>query len=301
MAKLLTKMVKKAKRVGQDLTKMLKVRKPSKRLASPAPYLAEKQFTQRTRNTAFTQQPGHVLTFGKKVLPSTIVVMFHGCGDNAVGCATDWADKFADGLKGALVVVPESPEIVFRDEGWDKPMKDCGRDWLRQRGTHDVSDREASVQELQRVTRRRLEDIHAWLDALLQKHRLTNRELICVGFSQGTVLASLAGAQRNVKAVVLCGGVGTEPVHSQSSRRSDGYVGREVWGRWEDLMPRRTLQTKFWALEGTKDTTVPRKCMEALMKPYDCTIRWEKGLEHHQLFYKRYRGMMLKWMQELDN
>lgn len=241
---------------------------------------------------------GRVLTFGQKSNPKQIVVMFHGNGDDVYGCSDGWADVWAAALKNTLVVVPESPDVCARDVGSDK--KNPGHDWLSQRGTHDTNDEEASIKELQRATRKRLRTVNTWLDWLLKKHKLSNSDLILSGFSQGTVLATLVGANRGVKAVVLCGGVGTEPVHSVNATRADRYVGREVWARWEELMPKAAPNTRFFALEGTADVTVPRKKMERLMKPFDCTFRWERGLLHYQLFYKRFRTVMLKWMQEVQ-
>lgn len=241
---------------------------------------------------------GRVLTFGQKTKPKQIVVMFHGNGDDVYGCSGGWADVWAAGLKNTLVIVPESPDICQRDIGSDK--ENPGHDWLRQRGIHDTNDEEASIKELQRVTRKRLRSVNTWLDWLLKKHNLSNADLVLTGFSQGTVLAALVGANRGVKAVVLCGGVGTEPVHSVNATRGDRYVGREVWARWEELMPKVAPNTKFFALEGTSDCTVPRKKKEHLMKPFDCTFRWEKDLLHYQLFYKRFRNVMLKWMQEVQ-
>eukprot|EP00747_Dinoflagellata_sp_TGD_P193372 gnl/TRDRNA2_/TRDRNA2_59433_c0_seq1.p1 gnl/TRDRNA2_/TRDRNA2_59433_c0~~gnl/TRDRNA2_/TRDRNA2_59433_c0_seq1.p1 ORF type:complete len:277 (-),score=21.83 gnl/TRDRNA2_/TRDRNA2_59433_c0_seq1:311-1141(-) len=246
-----------------------------------------------------TSPVGKVLTFGQKTRPRTIVVMFHGLGDNAEGCAKDWADFWAAGLKGALVVVPESPDTIWQDEGTDKP--DAGRDWLRQRGTHDIRDTSASIKEIQRVTRERLRHVGGWLDGLLQKHKLTNKDVILAGFSQGNVLACLLGANRGVKATLLCGGVCKEYAFSPGdSRRPDGFVGHSIWPRWEELMPKAAPGTQFFALEGTKDREAPRKKIEGMMANFDTTFRWEKGLWHYQLFYKRFRGVMLKWMQQVE-
>merc|ERR1712232_677482 len=164
----------------------------------------------------------------------------------------------------------------------------------------DFRDEEDCVRVLQRTTRQRLQKVNKWLDLLLKTHGLTNRDVILTGFSQGCVLAGLLGAQRRVRGVALVGGIGTEPVKSSESKKADLVIGREVWARWEELMPRTAPGTRFWALQGTKDTTVPRRKIEALLAPYDTTWKYETGLMHYQLFYKRYRNHMLKWMQEIQ-
>eukprot|EP00929_Paragymnodinium_shiwhaense_P012754 TRINITY_DN12052_c0_g1_i1.p1 TRINITY_DN12052_c0_g1~~TRINITY_DN12052_c0_g1_i1.p1 ORF type:complete len:299 (+),score=55.44 TRINITY_DN12052_c0_g1_i1:65-898(+) len=248
-------------------------------------------------NAASSCGLGRVLRFGCKSSPKTVVVVFHGCGDNAPACAKDWADVWAAGLDKALVVVPESSSTTPQDEG---KGDDAGRDWLRHL-VADFRDQEACVRVLQRTTRNRLRLVNKWLDMLLKSHNLTNANLILTGFSQGCVLAALAGAHRRVRGVALVGGIGTEPIRSRESAKADKVIGREVWARWEELMPRSAPGTQFWALQGTKDTTVPRRKIERLLAPFDCTWRYEKGLEHWQLFYKRYRNTMLKWMREVQS
>merc|ERR1711982_281723 len=114
-------------------------------------------------------------------------------------------------------------------------------------------------------------------------------------------LAAIAGAKRRVKAVVLFGGPGTEPVRSMESKKEDLVIGREIWPRWTEFMPKAAPGTKFWSLQGTKDTTVPRKKIESLLAPYVCTWRYEKDLIHWSLvFYKRFRNSALKWMREVQ-
>mmetsp|Transcript_18390 Transcript_18390/g.50479 ORF Transcript_18390/g.50479 Transcript_18390/m.50479 type:complete len:289 (-) Transcript_18390:153-1019(-) len=240
---------------------------------------------------------GRVLYFGKKSRPKTIVVMFHGQGDNAKGCATDWADVWAAGLPGALVIVPEASDRTLWDEGKAMQKDKIGRDWLRQHGSHDWRDQEVSIRKIQRVVKKRMRHLNDWFDDLLRKYNLTNSDVIVTGFSQGTNVACLIGARRGVKSVLLCGGPGTESVFSADAK-PDNFVGRNVWPRWEELMPKVAPGTKFFALEGTKDYSVPRKRLTAMLKKYDTTFRWEEGLQHHQLFSKRFRGIMLRRMQE---
>lgn len=252
-------------------------------------------------NKSCTDRAQHIskaLKFGKKIGPNTIVVMFHGQGDNANGCSKDWANVWAAGLKNSLIVVPEAPDLIYQDEGSGKTNP--GHDWIRQRGLHDYSDHNANVRELQRATRSRMVYVNKWLDGLLRSHKLTNKDLIIVGFSQGCIPAAIAGANRGIKAVLLCGGVGKEDVYSLKSRKANGSIGQPCWARWEELMPKSAPGTKFFALEGTKDRAVPRKSFENMMAKFDTTWRWEPGLWHYQLFYKRFRGTLLRWMQSVE-
>lgn len=243
-------------------------------------------------------QMRRVLRFGNTINPQSIVVVFHGCGDNAIG-TSEWADYWAQGLGSTtMIVVPESNECVVQDE--TSPADEAGRDWLRHL-VRDFRDQDACIRVLQQTTRKRMRHVNRWLDTLLADHRLTNQDLTLVGFSQGCVLAAIAGASRGVKAVAMFGGVGTEPVRSLESKQGDLAIGRELWPRWEDFMPKAAPHTKFWALEGTKDTTVPRKKIESLMAPYDVTWRYEKGLLHWQLvFYKRFRNHAMNWMKSVQ-
>lgn len=235
---------------------------------------------------------GQVLLFGKKVRPNSVIIMLHGLGDNAKGCAGDWAGAWAAGVPGSLVVVPESSDLAVFDE--DKDLQKAGRDWLRQSGKQNVDDPEATIQEIQRVTRRRLRQMNAWLTDLLRKHHLKNRDVVLCGFSAGCIPACCLGARRRVKAVVLVGGVGYDWIFS--AEKND-YLNGCIWPRWEELMPKSVPGTKFLAVNGTKDRGVPRKRLEALLADCRTTYRWEKGLLHQDLFHKRFRGTLLKWMQ----
>jgi len=168
---------------------------------------------------------GRVMQFGKLTRPKKIVVMFHGMADNAAGCSRGWADYWAARLPGALVVVPEAGERTLWDEGKNWSDNRIGRDWHRQHGSHDVKDKAANVAKIQKVARWRMRQVNTWLGSLLRKHGLANKDLILTGFSQGTNVALLAGANRGVKSVLLCGGPGTECVFSEA-HKSEGLLGQ---------------------------------------------------------------------------
>jgi len=240
---------------------------------------------------------GRVLYFGRTTRPKKIVVMIHGMGDNAVGCSRGWAECWAAGLPDAMIVVPEASERTIWDEGKNWSDNRIGRDWHRQYGSHDVKNKEASIAGIQRVARRRLRYMNSWLDSLLRKHELTNKDLIMTGFSQGTNVALITGATRGVRSVLLCGGPGTECIYSEKHNAKD-FVGKPIWPRWEELLPTRAPKTRFWAVNGTKDYSLPRCRVEPMLKKFDTTFRWEKGLLHHNLFEKKFCRIMLRRLQE---
>merc|ERR1712176_1721940 len=99
-----------------------------------------------------------------------------------------------------------------------------------------------------RVTRDRLRHVNAWLDEVLRTHGLRNQDLTLLGFSQGCVLALIAGVNRDVKAIGMFGGMGTEPARSFQSKKEDLVIGREIWPRWEEFMPAQIPSTKIWAV-----------------------------------------------------
>lgn len=234
-----------------------------------------------------------VLTFGQRSRPRLIVVMLHGLNDSATSCAEGVAECWAAGLPGALVAVPQSPDRSI----WDDDPADPGYDWLRQRGAQDVSDWAANVREIHRVTRARLRQLNRWLDGLLAKHGLTDRQLILTGFSQGAILAALCGAQRRALGVVVCGGVPGQPVYS---READDYVGGG-WPDWERLLPKparaAAKQTRFCAVNGTEDGCVPREENEAMLAHYETFWHWDRGVGHD--FPDHWYAVALRWMRRL--
>jgi len=234
-----------------------------------------------------------VLTFGRRSRPRLVVVMLHGLNDSAECCAEGVAERWASGLDGALVAVPQSPDRSI----WSDDPASPGFDWLRQRGTQDVGSWAANVRELHRVTRARLRQLNRWLDRLLARHRLTDSQLILAGFSQGAILAALCGAQRQALGVVVCGGVPGQPVYS---REVDDYVGGG-WMDWERLLPRSAragrCRTRFCAVNGTEDGCVPRRANEAMLASFDTFWHWDEGVGHD--FPDHWYAVALRWMKAL--
>merc|ERR1719238_2593675 len=200
-------------------------------------------------------------------------------GDDAKG-NVQWSEVWAKKFPGALVVIPQAPCAHFIYKPQD--TRELGFDWLPQRGTHDISDKEANVRVLQRITEARLEQLDAWLTRVLRKFGLRNENLILSGFSQGCVLAAILGARRRVKAVALAGGVGCEPVFT--AERND-YFGHECWARWEELLPARGSDepappTKFLVCCGGADHTVPRNKVSAMLADYEVSWKIVDGMHH---------------------
>lgn len=236
-----------------------------------------------------------VLYIGQKKRPKSLIVLLHGMGDDATG-NVDWAKVWTQKFPGSLVAIPQAPCVHFVYKPEDKEL---GFDWLPQRGTHDISDKEANVRALQRITERRLQQLDAWLTRVLRRLNLRSENVILTGFSQGCILAAILGARRRVKAVALAGGVGTEPVFT--AERND-YFGPECWARWEELLPQRKRdeeeeapKTKFLICCGGADHTVPRKRVAAMLSDYKVSWKVVDGMVH--LFPTYWRGQMLAWMK----
>jgi len=231
---------------------------------------------------------GRTLTIGKRTKPSCIVVMFHGLNDSAECCSEGVAQRWADGLKGCLVVVPQSPDRSI----WSGDPGTLGYDWLRQRGVHDTSDNEANIRELQRVALARARHVEAWIRDLLKKHGLKKDKLILTGFSQGSILAAVCAARLNALGAVACGGVTGQPVYSAEK---DDYVGGG-WMRWEELLPKKPVATRFCAVNGTEDSCVPRRNLEHMLSAFDCHWHWDRGVGHD--FPDKWYEVALKWMKQ---
>eukprot|EP00930_Biecheleria_cincta_P101636 TRINITY_DN93286_c0_g1_i1.p1 TRINITY_DN93286_c0_g1~~TRINITY_DN93286_c0_g1_i1.p1 ORF type:complete len:270 (+),score=30.42 TRINITY_DN93286_c0_g1_i1:90-899(+) len=229
-----------------------------------------------------------VLTFGQRSSPSSIVVMLHGLNDSAACCSEGVAMKWAEGLEGSLVIVPQSP-----DQSIWSDRKNPGFDWLRQQGFQDTSDHEANIKELQRVARARACHIEKWLKPILRKYGVRRNRLVISGFSQGSILAAICAVRMNALGAIVCGGVTGQPVFSADE--SD-YVGGG-WMRWEDLLPAGKHSTKFCAINGTCDCYVPRKPLERMLERFDCYWHWDHGVGHD--FPSSWYTAGLRWMKDL--
>ena len=240
-----------------------------------------------------------VLFYGRKHAPRALVVLLHGLTDTADGWHGSFAGRWARGLPGVLVAVPQSPDECGayspHQPGWSC-KGDRKYDWLAQPGAPvDPSDWPACVATLQAVTRARVSQLHRWIDTLLATHGLTNRELVLVGFSQGSILATIAGTRRHCRGVVAVGGVPGQPIYDAVA---DDYVGGG-WMEWErmvDVSAKAT--TRLCLINGTKDSYVSRTKNEAMFKPFkDVTWHWETGLGHD--FPEHWYGTALRWIKRL--
>jgi len=225
------------------------------------------------------------LAFGRRCRPSQIVVVLHGLNDSAADCASCVAKTWTKGLPEALIVVPESPDKSLWGS-WDKTP---GYDWvaterpppwdaLEEHGLESPHYK-ASLKEYQAVLRARCRGLHKWLDALLMKHGLTNKDLVLVGFSLGAYLSAIVGAERNARGVIVAGGMCTID-----------EVGIK------DFMPKQT-RSQFCAVNGTKDYLVHRPTLEATLKRYKCEYHWSPGVGHD--FPNEWYATELEWMQRL--
>lgn len=224
------------------------------------------------------------LTFGQRRRPSKLVVLLHGLNDSAKDCSKGVVAPWVRGLPGALVAVPQSPDRTDYSEDrapgydWVPTRRDAPWDAFEEHGPRSKVYRD-SLKEYQRVLRSRCRDLHVWLDALLEKHGLTNRDLVLVGFSLGAYLSAIVGAQRDALGVVVCGGMCTT---------------EEV--RIADLLPKST-RARFLAVNGSRDKLVNRKSLEESLGEYDCEWHWSKGVGHD--FPKDWYRTELRWMQKL--
>lgn len=230
-----------------------------------------------------------VLYFGKKVHPKVIVVMCHGFCDTAESNRKE-AAYWAEGLKdvGALVVVPQAPQMSH-----DSTPKCPGYNWIPHKSQHDYKDDAAALQAARRETKAAVCNFDRWLDRLLEKHNLDSRHLILGGFSQGSILAAIAGIRRRARGIVLMGG----PTGYKRWRE------RAVLGipGWEKLLhlpaSSQSRSPKFCVINGTKDPWVVRHRTLAMLKGFDTFWHWDKGAGHD--FKRSWYKVSLRWMGEL--
>jgi len=272
----------------------------------PTTEVAKKPATSRQRITPAFVEPAEVLagataggmsrvlSFGTRSKPRIILVMLHGLNDTAVDCAGEgWAAAFAKALPGVLVAVPQAPDLTY----WSHEDPNPGYDWLNQPGLDYPAEFQDHVQELQRLTTLRMRHLNQWLNRLLRRHKLGNENLVLAGFSQGSILATLCGASRGVRGVIVCGGVPIQPVYSPYAQ---DYVGT-LWPKWEDLLPsqRPPVTPRFCVVNGTADTYVPRRELEYLLAGFKCHWHWEKGVGHD--FPSSWRRAAVRWFRQLFN
>ena len=138
--------------------------------------------THMTNLNHYTQNPK---SGGK---PKQIIALLHGYGSNGrdlISLAPYWADAAPD----ALFISPDAP---FPCE-----MGGGGRQWfsLAERTPKKYL---AGVNQARPL-------LDAYLDEALDMHGLTDKELILVGFSQGTMMSLYAGPRRKGKIAGILG------------------------------------------------------------------------------------------------
>jgi len=236
------------------------------------------------RDLRCTDGVGNLLTFGRIRRPSQIVVLLHGLNDSAKNCAQGVVHKWAKGLPRALIAVPESPErCSWTDEAdvgydWVYTKRDPPWDAWEEHGSKSAY-YQASLKEYHRVLRKRCRDLDLWIEMLLAKYGLTDKDVIIAGMSLGAYLSAMVGARRNVRGVIVSGGPCTT---------------EEV--RFDTLLP-KTSSAAFLAVNGTKDDLVDKSSVENILSRYQCQWHWSKGVGHD--FPTEWYRVQLKWMQSL--
>eukprot|EP00927_Polykrikos_kofoidii_P003218 TRINITY_DN11281_c0_g1_i3.p1 TRINITY_DN11281_c0_g1~~TRINITY_DN11281_c0_g1_i3.p1 ORF type:complete len:298 (-),score=45.53 TRINITY_DN11281_c0_g1_i3:629-1522(-) len=223
-----------------------------------------------------------MLTFGCLRKPSNIVVLLHGLNDSSKDCSKGVVARWAKCLPDALLVVPQSPHKT-----WFSTEAAPGYDWVDTRREAPwvlfeklgprSSQYKASIREYQRSLMASCRDVSYWLDALLEKHTLSDKNVILAGFSIGSIIAAVVGAWRNSRGVIVCGGLPCV---------------REL--RLKGLMPRWS-STRFCAVNGTRDDLVERSLLEALLRRYETKWHWSSGVGHD--FPQEWYAQALAWMQ----
>lgn len=243
------------------------------------------------------REMSRVLTYGRKNKPRAIVVMLHGLTDTADGWHGSHAGGWAKALPGVQIVAPQSPDECGASSphqpGWSH-RGDRHYDWLVQPGIGvDQSDWASCVRTVQTVTEHRILQLNRWLDELLATHGLTNRELILVGFSQGSILATIAGTRRRCRGVVAVGGVPGQPVYDVME---DRYV-FGGWMEWRDMIDvGAATETRFCLVNGTNDWCVKRPRTEKLLEGFKhVKWIWDKGYSH--TFPEHWFGFALDWLK----
>ncbi|CAE8625225.1 unnamed protein product [Polarella glacialis] len=178
-----------------------------------------------------------------------MIVLLHGLDDSAKDCSRGVVASWCRALPDALVAVPQAPHKTEWSDpsrpGFDWVPTECPPPWdtFSQHGRRSKQHK-ASLKEYRRTLNVCCRDLSSWLDALLCKHGLTNRDLVLVGFSLGAYLSAIVGARRNVGGVIVCGGLASI---------------QEL--RFRELMPKKS-RARFCAVNGTRDSLVHRRSAE---------------------------------------
>lgn len=182
-----------------------------------------------------------IIPKGQKI--ENIVVFLHGFGANGQDLI-GLSEYFSKILKNAAFYSPHAPEDMegfnlFGGRQWFS-LKACGYNM------EEIKDDKAW---LEKVCKNMLDEaissnkkLDEYIDGLLEKHELNEKDLILVGFSQGGFMACFNGYQRknDLKAILCFSAV---PMV-------------------EDFLEKIKNQTPIFTNHGTNDDVVPIKAQE---------------------------------------
>ncbi|WP_413205109.1 alpha/beta hydrolase [Rhodospirillum sp. A1_3_36] len=135
-------------------------------------------------------------------LPRQIIVLLHGYGADGhdlIGLAPTLANRFPE----AIFYSPNAPEPC---EVWGG-----GRQWFSlaqfdpDQARRDPATMESAFEDLEAGASAALPSLNAYLDHLLEGHGLEPDRLALLGFSQGTMMALLAGLRREKSLAAIAG------------------------------------------------------------------------------------------------
>ncbi len=182
-----------------------------------------------------------VLTAGRKEPHSgttrSVVVFLHGYGANGADLL-GLADPLGEHLPDTLFVSPDAPETI--------PGMPGGFQWFPIPWIDGSSEEEA-----ERGMRAAIEDLNAFLDALMVDEDVLPEQVVLFGFSQGTMMALHVAPRRedSVAGIVAFSGRLLSP-----ETLADEVVVRPpvllVHGDADDLVPPQSLPEAAEALQG---------------------------------------------------
>jgi phospholipase/carboxylesterase len=158
--------------------------------------------------------------------PKQLVILLHGYGSNAadlISLAPLWQQSLPD----ALFLAPDAPEEVPGFAG--------GRQWWA------LDDRRSAA--VAAGVRRAAPLVDAFLEAQLAEHGLAEKDLLLVGFSQGTMMALHAGPRRQQPVAGILGysGMLADPAGMAGWIRSKPPV-LLIHGAADEIVPVNAMQ-----------------------------------------------------------
>ena len=165
--------------------------------------------------------------------PQALVVLLHGVGADGADLI-GLAPALAQALPRTLFVAPDAPEVC--------DMTPFGRQWF------SLQDRRPEA--MLAGIRAAAASLDAYLDSLLEQHRLPAGRLALVGFSQGAIMALHVGLRRPTAIAALVGfsGVllGAEALPGEIRVRPPVLL---VHGDADEIVPVAALDHALAALE----------------------------------------------------